>query len=211
MRTTEINDYLKNTLSVKRLDKYLAAVEGDLDKALKLYEENTRLSEAFYSPLQCLEVCLRNGLHTRLCSTFGEDWMTNGKPHLEEGARLSIDKIIEDLTKAEHATTPDDIVAELNFGFWVGLMGPAYDNTLWRQTLYKSFLAAGGQKRSTVHRRFNTLRRFRNRVAHHEPIFHRPLEQMHTEIIEAISWMCRHTSAWALFHSRFEEVSTTAA
>lgn len=77
-------------------------------------------------------------------------------------------------------------------GFWIGLIGP-------RQTLYKSFTAKGGQKRSTVHRRFNALRRFRNRVAHHEPIFLRPLVQLHSEI------------DWALHHSRFEQVSTTAA
>ena len=211
MRTPEINKYLKNAISIKRLAKYLAAVDGDLDKALKLYEENMRLAEAFYTPLQCLEVCLRNGLNSRLCTTFGDDWMTNGKPALEEGAKLSIQKAIEDLQKADHDVTPDDIVAELNFGFWIGLMGPPYDATLWRQTLYKSFTAKGGQKRSTVHRRFNALRRFRNRVAHHEPIFHRPLEQLHSEIIEAISWMCRHTSAWALHHSRFDQVSTTAA
>ena len=212
MRTPEINEKLKITISVRRLDKYLAAVDGDLEKSLKLYEENMRLAEAFYTPLQCLEVCLRNGLNSRLSATFGDDWLTNGKPHLEEGARLTINKAIEDLKKNNHDATPDDVVAELNFGFWVGLMGPPYDATLWRQTLYKSFGATGGgQKRLTVHQRFNALRRFRNRVAHHEPIFHRPLEQMHTEIIESISWMCRHTSAWALHHSRFDQVSTTAA
>jgi hypothetical protein len=210
MRTSEINESLKNTISVKRLDKYLGSVDGDLDKALKLYEENMRLAEAFYTPLQCLEVCLRNGLNSRLCATFSDDWMTNGKPHLEEGARLNIEKAKDDLRKADHDSTPDDIVAELNFGFWVGLMGPSYDGTLWRQTLYKAFLAKGGQKRTTVHRRFNALRRFRNRVAHHEPIFQRPLEQLHTEIIDAISWTCKHTSQWALSHSRFEAVSTMA-
>ena len=57
-------------------------------------------------------------------------------------------------------SSPDDIVAELNFGFWVGLMGPSYDATLWRQTLYKSFLASGGQKRSIVHGRFNVCADF---------------------------------------------------
>jgi hypothetical protein len=102
-------------------------------------------------------------------------------------------------------------VAELNFGFWVGLLGPSYDATLWRQTLHKGFIASGGgQKRSVVHGRFNALRRFRNRVAHHEPIFHRPLEQLHVEIIQSINWMCRHTSRWAAHHSRFDAVSTTA-
>ncbi|MBY0380977.1 MAG: hypothetical protein K2W78_03525 [Xanthobacteraceae bacterium] len=210
MRTAEINLSLEKTLSTKRLDKYLIAMGGDLDKSLKLYEENMRLAEAFYTPLQCLEVCLRNTLNCRLTMTFGADWPTNGKPPLTEGAGLSIQKAINDLPSNAHTT--DDIIAELNFGFWVGLIGPPYDATLWRQTLFKGFAAiGGGQKRGTVHGRLNALRRFRNRVAHHEPIFHRPLEQLHTEIIETISWMCRHTSAWALHHSRFDAVATTPA
>lgn len=211
MRTPEINLYLKKTISVKRLDKYLSVMNGDLDLALKLYEENMRLAEAFYTPLQCLEVCLRNALNYRLSATFGDDWVTNGKPYLEDGAKLSITNAIEDLISGGHEPTLDNIIAELNFGFWVSLIGPPYDDNLWRQTLYKGFVAQGGKKRSKVHQRFNALRQFRNRVAHHEPIFDRPLAQLHKEIIEAISWMCRHTSMWTLFHSRFEIVSTTVA
>ncbi|MCG6204718.1 Abi family protein [Rhodopseudomonas sp. HC1] len=210
MRTQELNEHLKKSISIKRLEKYLAAVGGDLDKALKLYEENMRLAEAFYSPLQCLEVCLRNALNSQMCTVFGDDWLTTNKAPLGDGARVNIQKAIIELQRHGHSATQDDIVAELNLGFWVGLLGPAYDATLWRMTLYKAFNASGGQKRSVVHGRFNALRRFRNRVAHHEPIFQKPLEQLHTEIIGAIGWMCRHTSSWALYHSRFEIVSTTA-
>jgi hypothetical protein len=85
-------------------------------------------------------------------------------------------------------------------------MGPRYDATLWRGALYKAFLAEGGKPRSIVHGRFNAIRRFRNRVAHHEPIFDRALLQIHDEIIGAIRWMCRETASWAAYHSRFEEV-----
>lgn len=211
MRTAEINEFLKITISLKRLDKYLTSVDGDLDLALKLYEENTRLSEAFYTPLQCLEVSLRNTLNDRLCATYGADWPINGKPPLEEGSKLSIQEILDSFDKNGWPYDTDSLVAELNFGFWVGLLGKPYDATLWRQTLFKGFQATSGKKRSDVHGRFNALRRFRNRVAHHEPIFDRPLEQLHTEIIEAIAWMCKHTSAWAVSQSRFEIVSTTSA
>lgn len=212
MRTAEVNEVLKITISIKRLDKYLTAMNGDLDTALKLYEENTRLSEAFYTPLQCLEVCLRNTLNYRLCETYGSDWPVNGKTPLEQGSQLTIKETVESLEKDGYDYDTDSLVAELNFGFWVSLLGKPYDSTLWRQTLYKGFQAkGGGQKRSDVHGRFNALRRFRNRVAHHEPIFHRPLAQLHSETIEAIGWMCKSTSAWAAFHSRFDQVSTTSA
>lgn len=95
-----------------------------------------------------------------------------------------------------------DVVAELKFAFWVSLLGPQYDTTIWRSALYRGFLNGGGKPRSLVHGRFNALRRFRNRVAHHEPIFSRNLTITHSEIIEAIGWMCADTQAWAAHHSR---------
>ncbi|MFO0437906.1 MAG: hypothetical protein ACK5YD_05205, partial [Phenylobacterium sp.] len=57
-----------------------------------------------------------------------------------------------------------------------------------------------------VHRRLNALRRLRNRIAHHEPIFHRDLETDHAEVIEAIRWMSADTADWAMLTSRFPEV-----
>jgi Abi-like protein len=212
MRTPEIDKALEKTIAIKRLEKYLAAMDGDLSKALQLYEENMRLSECFYTPLQCLEVCLRNTLNLRMCATYGDDWLLSGTAGLDPGSIKNINDAIDSLRKDRQTEDPDHIVAELNLGFWVGLLGPSYDATLWRNTLYKGFQATGGgQKRSVVHGRFNALRRFRNRVAHHEPIYFKPLEQFHAEIIEAIGWMCKHTSAWTMHHSRFDEVSTTSA
>jgi hypothetical protein len=114
---------------------------------------------------------------------------------------------VEELKKDRRGVSPGRVVAELKFGFWVGLLGPHYDATLWRKCLYPAFLAAGGRPRKTVHGRFNAIRRFRNRIAHHEPIFHLQPIKTHQEIIEAIGWMCRHTAAWSLHHSRFPLVA----
>ena len=94
----------------------------------------------------------------------------------------------------------------LKFAFWVGLLSPQYDATLWRRALYRCFLHGGGKKRSLVHGRFNAIRRFRHRIAHHEPLFHRPVAQLHDELIEAIGWMCADTSTWARHHSRVADI-----
>jgi hypothetical protein len=126
MRTSEIDKALEKTISVKRLDKYLSVMNSDLDKSLKLYEENMRLAEAFYTPLQCLEVCFRNTLNLRLSATYGADWLTNGRTPLEAGFIKTIGDVVSDLAKGGHSNNPDDVVAELNFGFWVGLIGPSY-------------------------------------------------------------------------------------
>lgn len=204
MRNNEINRALEASLSRERLEKYLEVAGGDLDHALTLYERNTRLAEAFYSPLQSLEVCLRNGLNARLMVVYGGDWLENGTPPLDPDARDEIAQALRSLPAATR--TQGQVIAELRFGFWVGLLGPRYDATLWRKALHMAFRARTGVKRSVVHGRLNALRRFRNRVAHHEPVFHRPIETLHAELLEAIGWMCRDTAAWAEHNSRFPAV-----
>jgi len=210
LRTPQTNIALEKTLTRQRLEKYLAASNNDLDLALKLYEENTRLSEAFYTPLQCLEVCLRNSLHQHLTNVYGVNWLHNGAPRFNTDSAGMIADAVDSLkNQPQQPPSPGSIVAELKFAFWVSLLGPHYDDTLWRRCLHRAFRASGGQRRSVVHGRFNAMRRFRNRVMHHEPIFHRPVQQLHDEIIEAIGWMCRDTCAWTEHHSRFASVLTT--
>ncbi|TAK49669.1 MAG: hypothetical protein EPO23_00050 [Xanthobacteraceae bacterium] len=201
-----INEALEKTLTRERLNKYLIEANQDFDQALRLYERNTKLSESFYTPLQCLEVCFRNSLYRVLTNDFNEEWYEGNKVPLSSDSRRMVLDARDELIKDRKEITPGQMVAELKFAFWVGLLGPHYDATIWRTTLHKAFLAGGGKPRSVVHGRFNAIRRLRNRIAHHEPIFHRPLEKAHTEIIEAISWMCRDTANWASHHSRFAAV-----
>ena len=198
-----MNLTLRSTLSPKQLKKYLANAQGDLDGALCLYERNMRLSSAFYIPLQCLEVCLRNKLHAKLVQKYGADWYVNGKAGLHVGSVTRISDVIHELGKSRTPVTPGAVVAELSFGFWVSLLGTAYDATLWRFAVAGAFQEKGKNiRRDRVHGRFNALRRFRNRVAHHEPIFDRDLQSVHAELIEALAWLCPETSAWAASQSQ---------
>ena len=198
-----MNLSLAQSISRVRLEKYIHASNGDLDLALTAYERNTRLSEELYTPLQSLEICLRKFLSGRLVAQFGDDWLANSP--LANDALEEIAEIRSSFQSGSE-NSPDKIIADLRFVFWVGLTGPRYDSTLWRMTLYKAFVARGGLPRNQVHGRLNALRRLRNRIAHHEPIFHRPLDAFHEEIIEAIGWMCPDTAAWTLQHSRFKAV-----
>lgn len=207
MRTPAINDALVKTLTTQRLQKYLIASNNNLDNALKLYEENIKLSESFYTPLQCVEVCLRNSIHQQLAQTYGNDWSQNGAPGFNADSQSMIGDALFGLAGGGSPPDSNDVVAELKFAFWVGLLGTHYDSSLWRRCLYRAFPNARRPRRD-VHSRFNAIRRFRNRVMHHEPVYHRPLQQLHDEIIEAIGWMCSDTSAWCAHHSRFEKVST---
>jgi hypothetical protein len=210
LRTPATNAALERTVSRERLARYLDAAGHDLDTALGLYEMNTRLSESFYTPLQSVEICLRNCIHEQMVARYGGDWYRNGQVPLGDIARSMISDVVGQLIMSGKDVFPGQVVAELKFAFWVGLLGPRYDATLWRTVLHRAFRVEGGRPRSVVHGRFNAIRRFRNRVAHHEPIFDRPLVQLHSEIIEAIRWMSRETANWAAYHSRFEHVLATS-
>lgn len=139
-------------------------------------------------------------------NAYGEEWFQNGQSPLGSDSLRMILDAKEELQKGRGPITPGAVIAELKFAFWVGLVGPGYDNTLWRGHLYKAFLNGGGKPRREVHMRLNAIRRFRNRIAHHEPIFQKDIQTMHNEIIGSIRWMCTHTAAWANYHSRFTEV-----
>ena len=81
MRDERINIALQSTISRERLQGYLSQQGENLDAAIAVYEWNMLLAEAFYVPLQCLEVCLRNKIHDRMSEVYGADWLTSARPH----------------------------------------------------------------------------------------------------------------------------------
>ncbi|OXE37174.1 MAG: hypothetical protein CGW95_03240 [Phenylobacterium zucineum] len=207
MRTPVTNAALERALSLPRLNRYLNDAAGNLDGALSLYESNARISEAFYRPLQSLEVCLRNHLSIELTAAYTANWFRNGGPPLGQDAIDKINKAIADLARAGRAPTPGAVIAELNFGFWVMILSRRYDATLWRGN-FSSVFQEGGKRiaRQRVHNRMDEIRKFRNRVFHHEPIYHQNPAQFHDDIIEAIRWICPDSADWALHHSRVPHV-----
>ena len=78
MRTSAGDLALEQILTRERLGKYIQKAAGNLSDALTLYEANTKLSESFYGPLQCLEICLRNSLDQSVAAKYGLDWMDVG-------------------------------------------------------------------------------------------------------------------------------------
>jgi hypothetical protein len=206
LRTAAINVSLQRRISIPRLAKYLTAEGNNLDAALGVYELNTRLAEAFYPALQCLEVCLRNTLYEEMKAAYGAHWFTAPAVPLNDLSKKMVADARAELSKSGDPNSDDDMVAELKFAFWVGLLGPGYDATLWRRALHRGFQAGGKKKRTLVHGRLNAIRRFRNRIAHHEPVFERNTMHDHGEIMEAIGWMCADTAAWAAHNSRVQAV-----
>ncbi|HEX6473194.1 MAG TPA: hypothetical protein VF069_29150 [Streptosporangiaceae bacterium] len=197
---------LIKAISTEQFARYEATVGGDVDLALRLYAWNIAVSGAFLGPLQVLEVSLRNALHDRLTACFArEDWWNARSLDLMFVHRQAIAAAYERIRDAGKMPTCGRVVAELSFGFWVGLLGAGanYEMTLWRPALRHAFSADVGTRKQ-VHHDFDRRRTFRNRIAHHESIFHRHLAGEHTHIIRLIRLICPVTAEWVTLNSRVE-------
>jgi hypothetical protein len=196
---------IRQSLSKERLSSYMALAANNLREAIRLYKRNTSLSEALYGLLQGLEVTLRNAMHQTLALGLGrEDWYDSMIWQMVQQDQIANAK--EGLLKKAKPITPGRVVAELSLGFWVGLTGPKYSVNLWEQHLYKAFPNAKlGRKQ--LNKRLESIRILRNRVAHHEPILSRDLENDVDRILETIGWISRDTERWVrqtnCFHERF--------
>jgi hypothetical protein len=108
--------------------------------------------------------------------------------------------------------TPGKVVAELPFGFWVGLLsgrrepgGSDYHFKVWVQGGVSERFA-GTPKRSTLHGRLNALRAFRNRIAHHEHLLNQDLDALSDDLDVILSSLCPETAAWVRAMSEVEEI-----
>ncbi len=212
--TDEILDDLEVSLSRERLGTYLDATGGDREKAVRLHVWNTAVSAAFYEPLQTLEVTLRNAMNRRLGERYGDAWYDNDRAGLNTRA-------LERISHAKsgpgegHGDEPHRVVAALSFGFWVSLLGRGgsgadYEMTLWRPALRRTFPYCDRLSRSNAQVPLNTLQKFRNRIAHHEPIFLRNLDEEHELILKIAGWISPMTRTWIEHHSRVPAFFDTA-
>lgn len=198
---------LRSSVSPARLRRYLAFAQGDTAQALRLYMWNTALSEALYGPLQGLEITLRNKIHQRLSAVFGACWYDTPGCGMRHAQQEHIDRAKQALGFQRKPLEQDRVVAELSFGFWVGLFGPKYETHLWRPHLRKLFVNSPAPfLRKRAHAALDEVRLLRNRVAHHEPILHLRLAEEHRLIVDSIGWLCATTAAWVAHHSRFDTV-----
>jgi len=180
--------WIHQTLSVPRFGRYLRTTAGDADRAMQLYQWNLDVCEAFHSPLHWLEIPLRNALHARLTTHFGlAEWWT-----LAELAPATASKIRDAEAGVRRRRPagyqPDDVVAALTFGFWVSLVSKTHTGSLWVPTLHGAFPHYRGP-RHDLHQSLESMRLFRNRIMHHEPIYHRDLVADRATIYRLIGYL----------------------
>ena len=199
---------LELTLSLEGFGRYLSWAGGDRARAIELYTLNTRISESLYTPLQALEVSLRNRIHVVMTEALGDEgWFHRTGVLLNDRQPEQLAKAIDDLKAVNNTPTPGRTVAALSFGFWTAMFGPDYEG-LWRATLHRIAAKPDGTglRRKDFSGPLTPIRTIRNRIAHHEPIIMWDLRKHHKKMVELTRWLSPAAAAWRRENDRFEQV-----
>lgn len=195
---------LPDVISAPRFATYLQVRDNRAAPALALYQWNLEVSAAFIVPLHICEVGVRNGVTQALEAVHGPDW-----PWSSGFARsLPRPKALwqydpqDDLRRvAGRAITVGRVVAELKFAFWEKLFTRGQDARLWRPHFHTAFPGAPpaipvAKAREQAFADLQAIRKFRNRIAHHEPIFARDLPADYTRLRQMIAWRNPAAATW---------------
>ncbi len=85
------------------------------------------LGQAIYPCLHVLEVSLRNAMHRALQLKYGRSDWWEAAESLTAVDRSEIEKAKASLRVKRHAATPDKIISDLSFGFWVSLLNTRHE------------------------------------------------------------------------------------
>lgn len=207
----QLANALRGTLSEARFARYLRDSNGDQMLALELYHWNAKLSQCLYLPVQIWEVSLRNKLNVFLCRKYNQSWPYDQQRAVRQLTRSDQNRLQKTISRQRQdrklANPPTDmIVADLAAGFWVSLLTKSYANPFsWHFNIQRVFPHNGALTRDVVSPMCDRILDVRNRIAHHEPIYHMPLDVIRNELDQLIAAMCPGADAYAAGMCSFED------
>lgn len=197
---------LKRALSEPRINGYRDPADADDLDAVARYLWNAALASALQTPLHLFEVTFRNAVFdasVQIVDPRGRTvreipcWLDMDPTFLYANEEAAVRKAKDHLRSSPRSMTPGHLVAKLGFGFWVNLMNSAYEQgrkagpRLWPAGILRVFPQAPKpfRTRADLRLRVNEVRGFRNRVAHHEPIWDRDLLPTYDRTVETLGWI----------------------
>ena len=188
MRPT--HNVFENVISKPRLDSYKHYFKTkDVDEAIGLYMWNCELSACFSVLLSFFEIALRNNIHYAMSHyySYGQNgnihWYDK-MPNLSDKQKSKVDEIRKEKKRGKivlriPAPNPDEIVSRVTFGFWSDVLGkiePKYANQVLSKVFPSHPLSCSNQwnikaKKTAAIEFIYELNDFRNRIAHHEPLW----------------------------------------
>jgi hypothetical protein len=193
-------------IQAERILRYLTAANMDSAAAFRLYLWNCALCEAFFVSLHFAEIVCRNAIHRRLIERCGDSWFENSTllTILDERFKYELMDATDD-EKKQHGDklTPHHIVSALNFSFWEHLMTKRFERFLWSNGINCSFPNAPNRiGREEMRELIESVRRWRNRIAHHRAIFDKGPTKKHQDALFLIRWVCQDTGDWVAAASK---------
>jgi hypothetical protein len=209
----------EHALSTERLRAY-ALPEDDLpEQRLARYYWNVALSEALLPALCQTEVVLRNAMDRALQAHVSQDhpgtpWFD--VPNILQGGSIRrVQQAKQKIRSRGKPTTHGRIVAELTLGFWTALLNKRYDAVVAWPKLVRAVVPHAPNRfknRARLQTHVEPIRKLRNRVAHHEPIWRyeesrrKKLTDIHRDAVALIGWMSPSSREALVQMDRFEMV-----
>jgi len=203
------------SVRLQRYQKFFKLVDQTHENIRAVYLWNLALTQQLMPVIALLEVSLRTKVDSALNSQFGQAWLTQSWPQFQPRER---GKLIEAEKNIRATSTHDDIVAQLNFGFWVNLFDGPYRQHVWykQATLKTNLLEEINHVdylcekawASKFYGDLKPLKDLRNRMFHHEAIFDYnkgKLDETYKNGVRLLNALCPQT------HNQLHRVDTFIA
>ncbi|RZI40373.1 hypothetical protein EGT07_23815 [Herbaspirillum sp. HC18] len=182
----------EQAISKPRLDSYRQYFRPrNIDEAIGIYMWNSELSACISTLLAYFEIALRNNIHQAMSQFYSRGasssihWYDTIRASLKLGTVSKIDEVrYEGPPKNRRlrspAPGPDEIVSRVSFGFWPGVLStidPRYADQILPHIFRHHPLNANPADWNVAPTRkaalafIYELNIFRNRLAHHEPLW----------------------------------------
>jgi hypothetical protein len=173
---------------------------------MRLYAWNIEASAALWGDFSVLEVCVRNAIGDQLEHYAGRaDWWNAQTVGLRIEQQQAVRRAAATTGHTGQLASAGHVVANLTLGFWTSLLANRYHQRLWEPAIKKAFPHLSG-RRGALQQDLESLRRLRNRIAHHEPIFNRDLAADHQTALAVLAMIEPATSVWLAHDSRVTDV-----
>lgn len=195
--TKSPKDYdFESTFSPLRMRIYLKNSSNNKNLAIEDYIFNLKLAQAFITPLDFMEISLRNAIGEVLTDCFGDKWyeLDGFLNNLSSSRRSDLNLVINQLKKSKGIYCKDDVIANLNLRFWEALLSKKMFHIVWKGRLeqifpHKPITLSEEIFLENLRTKLNQLRPFRNRIAHHEQILYKPnIGQRYTDCVKIVGY-----------------------
>lgn len=197
----------EGVLPSPRFSPYLQEALCDEKAADCLYRWHARMSSACMELISHFEVILRNSIDSTLAKYYNESERNIPWFLLKNGLTKKIEKNIVE-ARQESARfkfeSRGQIVSRLTFGFWTNMLSRRCDE-LWQKSLHNAFPNTR-RPRSEVMRHVEEIRKFRNKVAHHDSLLGVNIPFEIDRIFNVTGWISTSAEKWLREISRCQDV-----